>query len=305
MIEANNKPINGFKKKIIALNRSKKVSRSKSGTFVLILLLGIVAIFMALPMVYTISNSLKPRDELFVFPPKLFPTNPTFKNFRDMFTFFSSSNVPFLRYVFNSVLVTVIGTFGHIIISSMAAFVLAKKKFPGRKQIFNLIVFSLMFNTAVTAIPNYIIMSYLGWIDTYASLIVPAFGMSLGLYLMKQFMEQIPDALLEAAKIDGANQLNMFFRIVMPNVKSAWLTLLLLSVQNLWPMGESNFIYKEELKTLAYALGQIQGAGTTVSIARAGVGAAVSVFMMIVPILIFIFSQSNIIETMSSSGMKD
>lgn len=305
MIEANNKLINGFKKKIIALNRSKKVSRSKSGTFVLILLLGIVAIFMALPMVYTISNSLKPRDELFVFPPKLFPTNPTFKNFRDMFTFFSSSNVPFLRYVFNSVLVTVIGTFGHIIISSMAAFVLAKKKFPGRKQIFNLIVFSLMFNTAVTAIPNYIIMSYLGWIDTYASLIVPAFGMSLGLYLMKQFMEQIPDALLEAAKIDGANQLNIFFRIVMPNVKSAWLTLLLLSVQNLWPMGESNFIYKEELKTLAYALGQIQGAGTTVSIARAGVGAAVSVFMMIVPILIFIFSQSNIIETMSSSGMKD
>lgn len=305
MIEANNKLINGFKKKIIALNRSKKVSRSKSGTFVLILLIGIVAIFMALPMVYTISNSLKPRDELFVFPPKLFPTNPTFKNFRDMFTFFSSSNVPFLRYVFNSVLVTVIGTFGHIIISSMAAFVLAKKKFPGRKQIFNLIVFSLMFNTAVTAIPNYVIMSYLGWIDTYASLIVPAFGMSLGLYLMKQFMEQIPDALLEAAKIDGANQLNMFFRIVMPNVKSAWLTLLLLSVQNLWPMGESNFIYKEELKTLAYALGQIQGAGTTVSIARAGVGAAVSVFMMIVPILIFIFSQSNIIETMSSSGMKD
>lgn len=305
MIEANNKLINGLKKKIIALNRSKKVSRSKSGTFVLILLIGIVAIFMALPMVYTISNSLKPRDELFVFPPKLFPTNPTFKNFRDMFTFFSSSNVPFLRYVFNSVLVTVIGTFGHIIISSMAAFVLAKKKFPGRKQIFNLIVFSLMFNTAVTAIPNYVIMSYLGWIDTYASLIVPAFGMSLGLYLMKQFMEQIPDALLEAAKIDGANQLNMFFRIVMPNVKSAWLTLLLLSVQNLWPMGESNFIYKEELKTLAYALGQIQGAGTTVSIARAGVGAAVSVFMMIVPILIFIFSQSNIIETMSSSGMKD
>ena len=305
MIEANNKLINGLKKKIIALNRSKKVSRSKSGTFVLILLIGIVAIFMALPMVYTISNSLKPRDELFVFPPKLFPTNPTLKNFRDMFTFFSSSNVPFLRYVFNSVLVTVIGTFGHIIISSMAAFVLAKKKFPGRKQIFNLIVFSLMFNTAVTAIPNYVIMSYLGWIDTYASLIVPAFGMSLGLYLMKQFMEQIPDALLEAAKIDGANQLNMFFRIVMPNVKSAWLTLLLLSVQNLWPMGESNFIYKEELKTLAYALGQIQGAGTTVSIARAGVGAAVSVFMMIVPILIFIFSQSNIIETMSSSGMKD
>ena len=157
----------------------------------------------------------------------------------------------------------------------------------------------------MTAIPNYLVMSRLHWIDTYAALIVPAFGMSLGLYLMKQFMEQIPDSLLEAARIDGADQWKTFWRIVMPNVRSAWMTLLLLTVQNLWPIGDNNFIYKEELKTLAYALTQIQGTGLTVNIARAGVGAAVSVFMMIVPILIFLFSQGNIIETMSSSGMKD
>ena len=153
---------------------------------------------------------------------------------------------------------------------------------------------------------HYLIMSELKWIDTYAALIVPAFGMSLGLYLMKQFMEQIPDSLLEAGRIDGAGQWTIFWQIVMPNVKSAWMTLLLLSVQTLWPIGDNNFIYKEELKTLAYALGQIQGTGAAgVNIARAGVGAAVSVFMMIIPVLIFIFSQSNIIETMSSSGMKD
>lgn len=287
------------------LNRSKKVSRSKAGTFALIVVLSVFAVFMALPMVYMITNSFKPQDEFFMFPPKLFPNNPTIKNFRDMFTVMSSSEVPFLRYIFNSVFVTAVGTAGHIILSSMCAFPLAKKNFPGKKILFNAVVFSLMFNTSVTAIPNYVVMSGLGWIDTYASLIVPAFGMSLGLYLMKQFMEQIPDSLLEAARIDGASQWKIFWRIVMPNVKSAWMTLLLLSVQSLWAIGDNNFIYKEELKTLAYALAQIQGTGVNVNIARAGVGAAVSVFMMIVPITIFIFSQNNIIETMSSSGMKD
>lgn len=287
------------------INRSERVNRSRAGTLALILFLAVFAAFMVLPMIYMIANSFKPQHEFFVFPPRLLPTDPTLKNFRDMFTAMSSSEVPFLRYIFNSLFVTFAGSFGHIIISSMCAFPLAKKKFPGRKLIFNIIVFSLMFNTTVVAIPNYLIMSGLKWIDTYMALIVPALGSSLGLYLMKQFMEQIPDSLLEAARIDGANQWRIFWGIVMPNVKSAWMTLLLLSVQSLWPMGDNNFIYKEELKTLGYALGQIQGTGLTVNIARAGVGAAVSVFMMIIPILIFVFSQSNIIETMSSSGMKD
>lgn len=295
-----------FSERLRALNRGKKVSRSKAGSFFLVFFLAVFSLFMVLPMIYMISNSFKPQNELLVFPPRLFPTNPTLVNFRDMFTVMSSSNVPFIRYIFNSLFVTAVGSAGHILLSSMCAFPLAKKKFPGKNIIFNIIVFSLMFNTAVTAIPNYLIMSKLKWIDTYAALIVPAFGMSLGLYLMKQFMEQIPDSLIEAGRIDGASQWTIFWRIVMPNVKSAWMTLLLLSVQSLWPIGDNNFIYKEELKTLAYALGQIQGTGTTgVNIARAGVGAAVSVFMMIIPILIFVFSQSNIIETMSSSGMKD
>ena len=275
------------------LNRSKKVNRSKTGTAALTVLLLLFSIFMAIPMLLIISNSFKPQDELFVFPPQLFPTNPTFGNYRDMFIVMSTSNVPFLRYVFNSFLVTGVGTAGHIIISSMCAYPLAKKKFPGKNFLFTLVVFSLMFNADVTAIPNYLVMSKLHLVDTYAALIIPAFGMSLGLYLMKQFMEQIPDSLLEAARIDGANQNVIFWRIVMPNVKPAWLTLLLLSVQSLWPIGNNNFIYKEELKTLPCALNQITGSGTTVNIARAGIGAAVAVFMMIIPILIFVFSQSN------------
>lgn len=295
-----------FRKRTLkSLNRSKKVNRSKTGTITLTLVLLVFSLFMALPMLLMISNAFKPQDELFVFPPQLLPTNPTLKNFKDMFIVMSTSNVPFIRYIFNSLLITGVGTAGHIILSSMCAYPLAKKKFPGKNFLFNLVVFSLMFNADVTAIPNYLVMSKLGWVDTYAALIVPAFGMSLGLYLMKQFMEQIPDSLLEAARIDGANQNVIFWRIVMPNVKPAWLTLLLLSVQSLWPIGSSNFIYKEELKTLPAALNQITGAGTAVNIARAGIGAAVAVFMMIIPIVIFIFSQSNVIETMSASGMKD
>lgn len=256
---------------------------------------------MVLPMVLIIGNAFKPLDELWVFPPTLIPKNPTLDNFRSMFNVMSTSVVPFVRYIFNTVFITTVGCFGHIILSSMSAYPLAKKNFPGKNVIFRIIVLSLMFNATVTSIPNYLIMSQLGWINTYWSLIMPAIGAPIGLYLMKQFMEQLPNSLIEAARIDGATQWQTFWKIIMPNVKSAWLTLLLLCFQNLWGLGTTNYIYKDELKTLTFALNQILSGG----IARAGIGAAVSVLMMVVPIAIFIFSQSNIIDTMASSGMKD
>ncbi len=284
-----------------SVNRSSRVNRSRLGTVGLFLFMIVFGVIMAMPLALIISNAFKPQDELWVFPPRLIPNNPTLENFRNMFNVMSSSWVPFFRYLFNTVFITITGSVGHVIISSMCAFPLAKKKFPGRNVIFKVIVLSLMFNATVTAIPNYLVMSGLKWIDTYFALIVPAFGASIGLYLMKQFMEQLPDALLEAARIDGANQWYTFWNIVMPNVKSAWLTLFLLSFQSLWGIGTTKFIYKEELKTLPYALSQILAGG----IARAGVGAAVSVLMMSVPITIFVLCQSRIIETMTTSGMKD
>ena len=288
-------------KTLRSVNRSSRVNRSRLGTAGLFVFMVIFGIIMALPLALIISNAFKPQDELWVFPPRLIPNNPTLENFRNMFNVMSSSWVPFFRYLFNTVFITIVGSVGHVIISSMCAFPLAKKKFPGRKVIFKIIVLSLMFNATVTAIPNYLVMSGLKWIDTYLALIVPAFGASIGLYLMKQFMEQLPDPLLEAARIDGANQWYTFWNIVMPNVKSAWLTLFLLSFQSLWGIGTTKFIYKEELKTLPYALSQILAGG----IARAGVGAAVSVLMMSVPITIFVLCQSRIIESMATSGMKD
>jgi len=144
-------------------------------------------------------------------------------------------------------------------------------------------------------------MARIGLVDTYYAIIIPAMGAPLGLFLMKQFMSQINNSIIEAAKVDGTSEWRVFWQIVMPQVKPAWLTIMIFSVQSLWNLGASNFIYSEELKTLPYALGQIVSSG----LARAGTGAAVTVILMIVPIVIFIFSQSNIIETMSSSGIKE
>ena len=281
--------------------KKAKVNRSAFGNFMIIFFLCLLGLFFVLPLYYAIVQSLKPLNELWVFPPRFYVINPTLKNFEDLFTLMSNSTVPFSRYIFNTLLITVVGTIGQIIICSMAAYPLAKHKFRGRTGYFKIIVTSLMFNATVTAIPTYLIMAKLGWVDTYLALIIPVFGSTLGVYLMKQFMEQIHDSVLEAAKIDSASEMRIFWQIVMPQVKPAWLTLTLFSVQGLWNVGSNNFIYSENLKTFPYALAQIVSAG----IARAGVGSAVTVVMLLFPLAVFILTQSNVIQTMSTSGMKD
>ncbi|UVI30232.1 carbohydrate ABC transporter permease [Paenibacillus spongiae] len=281
--------------------RKKRVNRSFAGTAALFVFLAGVGAFMVLPLVYAINAAFKPLDEIFVFPPTLFVRNPTMSNFSDLFNLLTASWVPFTRYIFNTVFITGMGILGHVLFASAAAYPLAKHRFPMKKTFFTIVVLSLMFTPQVTAIPNYMIMSWIGLIDTYWAVIVPAFAYPLGLYLMKQFMEQIPDALLEAAKIDGANEYRIFWTIVMPNVRPAWLTLIILLFQILWGTDGNGFIYSEQLKTLHYATNQIIQGG----IARAGVGAAVALLLMSVPITLFVFSQSRIIETMATSGMKD
>lgn len=280
----------------------RSVNRSAGGDVGIFILLGVVAVIMVLPMVYAICQSLKPLDELFVFPPRFFVVNPTFKNFRDLFNLMNESWVPFSRYIFNTVLISVVGTFGNVIFASYAAYALAKIKFPGRKFLFSVVVYSLMFNSTVTGITNFITMSALGWVDTYLAVIVPAFCYTFGLYLMKQFMESsVTDSVLESARLEGANENLIFWRIAMPMVKPAWITLIIFAFKDLWNMGASLYIYSEELKTFNYAISQLVTAG----IARSGVSAAATVVMMIVPITVFVVSQSQVITTMSTSGMKD
>ena len=276
-------------------------NRSIGGDIGIYLLLIVFAIAMVFPVVFLIGSSLKPLNELFRFPPPIWPQNPTLDNFSDLFVTMGQSFVPFSRYLVNTVFITAVGTFGHLVIASMAAFVLAKYEFPGGKAFFAVVVTCLMFSGYVTGIPNYLIKSRLGMIDTYWALILPAFAAPIGLFLMKQFMEGLPTALIEAATIDGANQFRIFWSIVMPNVKPAWLTMIIFSVQSLWNTSASTVIYSEAKKTLVYALQQIQAGG----IARTGQVAAANVIIVSVPILIFVFSQSRILETMASSGIKD
>lgn len=283
------------------LIKRRKPNRSVWGDTLLYFFLLLVAMVMVFPIVYAVSSALKPLDELFMFPPRIFAQNPTLDNFSDLFVTMGKSWVTFSRYLFNTVFITGVGTAGHLIIASMAAFVLAKYDFPGGKTFFRLVTVAMMFSGYVTAIPNYLIINALGWVDTYWAIIIPAFASPMGLFLMKQFMEGLPTSLIEAAKIDGASEWKVFADIVMPNVKPAWMTLIIFSVQALWNNKAATFIYSEERKTLVYALQQIQSGG----IARTGQGAAVLVVVMIVPIAIFIFSESQILETMASSGLKD
>ena len=278
------------------------LARSAGGDAGITVLLVLLGAFMFLPMVYVIMQSLKPLDELWMYPPRFYVMSPTFKNFKDLFTLMNISWVPFSRYIFNTVLVSVAGTAGHLFLASLAAYALAKIKFPGRDFMFQTVQMSLMFNATVTAITSFILMSALHWLDSYWALIVPAWCSSLGLYLMKQFMDtNVNDSVLESARLDGARELKIFWIIAMPMVKPAWLTLIIYSFQGLWNAGASMYIYSEQFKSFNYAIGQILAGG----IKRAGAGAASQVIMMLVPIIIFIISQSNIIETMGSSGMKD
>lgn len=287
-----------YKKKLI---KRRKPNRSVGGDIALYIFLALAAFIMAFPIIFAVNAALKPLDELFKFPPTIFAQHPTFDNFTDLFVTMGKSWVTFSRYLFNTVFITFVGTFGHLIVASMAAFVLAKYDFPGGQGFFKVVTISMMFTGWATAIPNYIILNKLGWIDTYWAIIIPAFASPMGLFLMKQFMEGLPTSLIEAAKIDGANEWRVFSGIVMPNVKPAWMTLIIFSVQALWNNKASTFIYSEERKTLVYALQQVQSGG----IARTGQGMAVLVVVMIVPILIFVFSESQILETMASSGLKD
>ncbi|MBE5951137.1 MAG: carbohydrate ABC transporter permease [Lachnospiraceae bacterium] len=287
-----------YKKKLI---KRRKPNRSIAGDIGLYLFLALVAVAMGFPLVFAVSNALKPLDELFMFPPKFLAQNPTGDNFSDLFVTMGKSFVTFPRYVFNTVFITAVGTAGHLIIASMGAFVLAKYEFPGGKTFFKLVTVAMMFSGYVTTIPTYVILNNLNLIDTYWAVIIPAFAAPMGFFLMKQFMEGIPMALIEAAKIDGASEWRVFSGIIMPNVKPAWLTLIIFSVQRLWNDSAGTLIYSEEKKTLVHALRQVQGGG----IARQGQAAAVTVVTMVVPIAIFIMSQSQILETMASSGLKD
>ena len=278
------------------------LSRSAGGDFGVAIFMILLGILMFFPMYYLIIQSLKPLDELFYFPPRMWVSNPSFENFSDLFNLLNTSWVPFSRYLFNTVFITVCGTFGNLIFSSLCAYALSKLPFPGHRFVFQLIQKSLMIGSEVAALMVFVIIAKMGLLDSYWAIIVPALATPLGLYLMKQFIDSnVSTEILESARLDGASEFRTFWSIAMPMVKPAWLTLIIYSFQGLWNTGQNIYIYSEELKTLNFTINQVLLEG----VVRSGASAAATVVMMIVPIVVFVISQSKIIETMGSSGMKD
>jgi ABC-type glycerol-3-phosphate transport system permease component len=283
------------------LGTGSRLNRKASGDVFMLILVGVMAAFSFFPLLMAVSTSLKPIHELFYYPPKLLAENPTLDNFRMLLSLMQNTRVSFFRYAFNTVFISLVVTIGHVFLASMAAYPLAKLKIPGIKTLNSMIMLSLMFVPAVTDVANYLTVSWLGWLDDYRACIIPVMGASLGLFIMRNYMSTIPDTLLEAARMDGCSDFQIYWRIVMPLAKPAWLTVAILMFQQVWSMDNTNYVYDESLKTLPYALSQI----TSGALVRQGAGQAVGVLMMIVPAIVFMVNQSKIIETMASSGMKD
>ncbi len=282
------------------MSKKKRNTRSGLGNAIAAIFLLLMGIFIALPIYYSIINAFKPTSELFLFPPRFIVYKPTLENFIDVVRVQSQSLVPVERYLFNSIFITVIGTAGYVLIASMAAYPMAKRNFPGKKIIYYIIVFAILFRPEVTSLPQYMMMSKFGMLDTYWALILPLLATSFGVFLMMQFMSTVPDEILEAARIDGAGEKYTFFHIVLPTVKPALLTLTIFNFVSAWSTAGSQFTYSETMKLLPTMLTQISTGG----VMRAGVTAAGTVLLMMPSIIVFAVCQGSVIETMTHSGIK-
>ena len=280
---------------------NKQAGKKAGGTVFIFILLFVLGAFMILPIYLTLVMSVKPVEELFVFPPKLYTLNPTLDNFKDMFDTLNEMWVPFSRYVFNSVFVTAAVTVSQCVFSAMAAFVLAKYKFPGSRFLNSVIIIALLYQSNVIYIMQYIVMNKLHLINTYWALILPSVASPICVFLMRQSISQLPDSIIESAKVDGAGAFTICWKIVMPNQKPALMTLINFAFQAAWNIQGGSFVYDESLKTLPTVVQQAAESG----LARAGVAMASSVFMLLPPVIIFMAAQKYVIETMAYSGIKE
>jgi ABC-type glycerol-3-phosphate transport system permease component len=281
--------------------KSKRLTRSVGGNLMMFFFIACVGALMALPLVYSVITAFKPINEIFIFPPRFYVQHPTFENFGKILTVVNDSWVPLGRYVLNSVFVTFVGTVSCVFIDSLAAYPLAKHTFYGKKTYNTAITWTILFRSEVTGVIVYIILAFLGMINTYWSMLLPALASSFGVFLMRQFIVSFPDTVLEAARIDGAGEWKIFGSILMPSVKPGWITLIIFTFQTFWNTTGVNYVYDEKLRLLPAVLSQITGSG----IARAGEASAVALLLMIPPIVIFVIAQNSVLETMAQSGIKE
>ena len=282
-------------------SKGKKINGSLGGDIAIFMLLGLLGLFMIFPLYYSIIQSFKPISELFVFPPKLYVLSPTTENFSNLFQVAGNLWVPFSRYVFNSVFITVVISVFHVIVVCCCAYCLSKCRFPGYAVLNQIIVTSLLFTSTATWIMQFVVMAKLGMINSYSALILPSIATPMGLYLMRQSMSTINDSIIDAAKVDGAGVFRTCWQVVIPNQKPAIATLIIFVFQGAWNVQGGALVYEEDLKTLPTIMSQIAASG----IARQGIIYASAVVLMIPPLVIFLVAQSNVMETMANSGMKD
>ncbi|MFZ9704254.1 MAG: carbohydrate ABC transporter permease [Bacilli bacterium] len=263
-----------------------------------------VAIFMGLPIVYIFNHAFKPLVELFEWPPRFFVQNPTFDNFIDLFALTSSTGIPMSRYLFNSIIITALTVFASIIIGSLAGFALSKLDFRFKASLMWVNNIAIMFVGASVSIPRYLVIEALGLIDSFWVHIIPGLAIPVGLFLIKQFIDQIPKDLIEASKVDGANNLQIYWHVILPLIKPALATIAIVAFQSVWNNSEvSNlFINDESLKTFAFYMGTLTTTGNAV--AGQGMAAAASLIMFIPNLVIFIILQRNVMNTMVHSGIK-
>ncbi len=262
------------------------------------------SLLMLLPIIFIFNQAFKPQSELFAYPPTFFVKHPTLDNFIELLRVISSSGVPFSRYLFNSLVITLIGVFLAILFTSLSAYALSKMKFKGKKFLFELNTIALMFVPVAVQIPRYIIVAKSGLIDTYAAHILPVITMPVAMFLVKQFVDQIPNDYIEAAKIDGASEMEIFFQIILPIIKPALATVGILAFQMIWNDTSTStlFINDETKRTLAFFLSTLTGSAN--SVAGQGMAAAAGLILFLPNLILFIILQRKVMSTMAYSGLK-
>lgn len=265
-----------------------------------------IGLFMILPVLYILNHAFKPLDELFMFPPRFIVQKPTMNNFEMLWQTASTTGVPMSRYLFNSIIVSILAVLGNIVFIAMAGFALSKKKFRLKKTLFEINQLALMFVPIAVTITRYLIIQQTGLMNTFAVHVLPLLVMPVGLFLVKQFIDQVPDALIEAAYIDGAKDIQLLWKIVLPIISPALATVGILTFQMAWGSTESSnlFINDESLKTLAFYLSGLTDRAMEGSLAGAGMAAAAGIILFVPNLIIFIFLQSRINNTMRHSGIK-
>lgn len=259
-----------------------------------------------LPIIFIIFHAFKPMEELFAFPPKFITTNPTLDNFRKLLKASRSAGIPIGKYVFNSIFITSVVVFGALLFSTMAAYALSKLKFKGREVMMQINQIALMFVSVAVMIPRYLIVNKLGMIDTYWAEILPLIALPVGLFLIKQFVDQVPDSLIEAAYMDGAKEWQIYLKVIIPLIKPAIATAAILVFQQVWTNLETSnyYINDDSLKSLAFYMNTLTSTTTTNTVAGQGVAAAASLIMFLPNLILFCILQKNVMNTMAHSGIK-